>query len=310
MVVALMLHYIKKKSKPNLGSLPYEDFSDLIAFLQWAENNHLICSKTEFFEELNSNFSSKQKKIILTFDDGYKEQYDAYKKIKETFDIFSIFFVTQMGLNQNLLLVNKIQFFIAKCRINFSEVNCRLESLILNECAISKDCLLVFKKSIYSQKNASYDSFDIIFFKRTLQKFLKHENSIFCLKILEQEFLSNVDFNEDVANFYMTPSDCDVIENLGGMVGFHTYNHPHLTTLSKERISSEIALPYSWRWSNCFCYPYGDFNDEISSEVKKAQYEYAFSTQHGICDVNSDKFALPRIDINEKWNLKDYLIKN
>lgn len=61
-------------------------------------------------------------------------------------------------------------------------------------------------------------------------------------------------------------------------IGWHTWSHPDLTTLSEEEIMREITPPFPMKY---FAYPYGRFNQLVLDCVKKAGYEKAWSVTQG-----------------------------
>lgn len=74
----------------------------------------------------------------------------------------------------------------------------------------------------------------------------------------------------------------EIIEMLtelpGFKIGWHTWSHPDLTTLSKEEIMKEITPPFPM---DSFAYPYGRYNDLVIECVKEAGYRVAFSVTQG-----------------------------
>ena len=61
-------------------------------------------------------------------------------------------------------------------------------------------------------------------------------------------------------------------------IGWHTWSHPDLTTLTKDEIMKEITPPFPMR---TFAYPYGRFNDLVIQCVKEAGYQEAYSVTQG-----------------------------
>jgi hypothetical protein len=47
-----------------------------------------------------------------------------------------------------------------------------------------------------------------------------------------------------------------------------------------------------------FCYPYGAFDTRIESEVRRAGFYAAFSTQQGWWQSTNDLFQLPRVYVD------------
>lgn len=64
----------------------------------------------------------------------------------------------------------------------------------------------------------------------------------------------------------------------GFEIGWHTWSHPDLTTLSRERIMEEIRPPFDMK---TFAYPYGRYNDLVIECVKEMGYERAYSVTQG-----------------------------
>lgn len=86
--------------------------------------------------------------------------------------------------------------------------------------------------------------------------------------------------------------------------GAHTLSHPHLTDLTPEEARREVNLSKEVIQSQLnkrvefFAYPYGDFNSEVISLVKKAGYTGACTTYPLLPKGPLSPFQLPRLDIN------------
>lgn len=66
-------------------------------------------------------------------------------------------------------------------------------------------------------------------------------------------------------------------------IGWHTWSHPDLTTLTKDQIMKEITPPFKME---TFAYPYGRYNDLVVQCVKEAGYKAAFSVTQGSTNPN------------------------
>ncbi|MDO4676467.1 MAG: polysaccharide deacetylase family protein [Anaerobiospirillum succiniciproducens] len=85
--------------------------------------------------------------------------------------------------------------------------------------------------------------------------------------------------------------------------GAHTKTHPYLSSLPIEEAREQIVQckqkleqTYGQQFIT-FAYPYGDLNDEVKSEVRKAGFTFAVSTDSGEINVDSDLFQIRRIGI-------------
>ena len=82
-------------------------------------------------------------------------------------------------------------------------------------------------------------------------------------------------------------------------IGGHTITHPHLTRITASEADDEIAQSKSYleeilqKEVTAFCYPYGDYNDEVKSLVKKHGYRLARTTKRYAFDIPQDTFELP-----------------
>lgn len=70
----------------------------------------------------------------------------------------------------------------------------------------------------------------------------------------------------------------EISKETGFDIGWHTWSHPDLTTLSKEEIIKEITPPFPMKY---FAYPYGKYNDLVIECVKEVGYKDAWSVTQG-----------------------------
>lgn len=87
----------------------------------------------------------------------------------------------------------------------------------------------------------------------------------------------------------------------GHAIGSHTLTHPYLTRIPNAQAREEIAASrkeledaFGVEVAH-FCYPYGDFNDEIRALVIEAGYRTACTVRFGVNTAADDPFALKRI---------------
>ena len=82
-------------------------------------------------------------------------------------------------------------------------------------------------------------------------------------------------------------------------IGGHTITHPHLTKIAISQANDEIAQSKSYfeellqQEVTAFCYPYGDYNEEVKGLVKKHGYKLARTTKRYAFDITQDVFELP-----------------
>lgn len=79
----------------------------------------------------------------------------------------------------------------------------------------------------------------------------------------------------------------DLVED-GHVIGWHTYTHPDLTTITLEEAKKEMKCP--WDGVKDLAYPYGTFNEDLMGIAKELGYERAWSVTQG----NDNPYSLFR----------------
>jgi glycosyltransferase involved in cell wall biosynthesis/peptidoglycan/xylan/chitin deacetylase (PgdA/CDA1 family) len=102
----------------------------------------------------------------------------------------------------------------------------------------------------------------------------------------------------------------EMAEN-GIAFGAHTLNHPHLALIdindAKIEIKeSEAVLESKGVKANSFCYPYGDYDDEVKRIVREAGFDCAFTVKPGANLPGCDLFELLRVETNGVDSLFDF----
>ena len=97
--------------------------------------------------------------------------------------------------------------------------------------------------------------------------------------------------------------------------GSHTVSHPSLTTISSLQKTEEIVRSKADLEALLgedilyFCYPNGDFDDEVIATVQKAGYKAGLSCIRGSATPSDDIFVLPRKAISYGDSLIGYFWK-
>jgi len=86
----------------------------------------------------------------------------------------------------------------------------------------------------------------------------------------------------------------------GHEIGSHSVTHPILTNLDKTSLTLEMgrsrSLVREWTGQHVegFCYPNGDHDERVVSAARAAGYKYACMLRRGIACDSTDRMALPR----------------
>ena len=103
--------------------------------------------------------------------------------------------------------------------------------------------------------------------------------------------------------------------NNGMEIGSHTQNHIRLTesdikTATKEITQSKLDLERQFDCSiSHFCYPYGNYNDEIIAITKDAGYSTATTVNRGRVVHGDDLLTLSRVPITHRTFFHLFLMK-
>ncbi|MGE5145206.1 MAG: polysaccharide deacetylase family protein [Candidatus Eiseniibacteriota bacterium] len=112
---------------------------------------------------------------------------------------------------------------------------------------------------------------------------------------------------------YMSWDEVKALAKAGVTIGNQTLNHKRLLTLdavarraeiegAAERIAAETG-----RKPTLFAYPYGEYDKAIRDQVAAMGFAGAFGTQGGVIYPGADRFALPRMYMNEAYGSVDRL---
>ena len=79
--------------------------------------------------------------------------------------------------------------------------------------------------------------------------------------------------------FYCTWQEIkELVSITKAKLGWHTWSHRNLCTLSDEEVRREITPPFPMKY---FAYPYGDVDARVARLVEEAGYEEAWSVTQG-----------------------------
>jgi len=100
----------------------------------------------------------------------------------------------------------------------------------------------------------------------------------------------------------------------GVEIGGHTVNHPILARIPPDEAWREIddgaaqLQGITGERPKLFAYPNGrpgrDFTPQHETMVRDAGFSHAFSTAEGICSAASDPYAIPRISLWQRSNMR------
>jgi peptidoglycan/xylan/chitin deacetylase (PgdA/CDA1 family) len=246
---------------------------------------------------LDDHYLPRDKDVILTFDDGYRDHFDYVYPILKKYNLSGIFFISTSVLKGKALIVNKIQHLLAYLQLDllYDELIILLKQSY-TEVEVDK---LIFDYS----KESRYDDARTMFIKKILQFVLPAGIRISIVNDLFKKHikLSEKDF---IDYLYLSKKQIDEMKNNGMYFGGHTFSHPHLAELSYEEQEIEIQLSLDDLADiginqEFFCYPYGSYNDDTMSILFDLGVKFAFTTEPKECHSLNSNFLIPRLDCND-----------
>lgn len=281
-----MFHFIKKKNTNiKVNYYPEKKFSLL-----------LKKNKRKIINPIYMEKNDKKNNVLLTFDDGYKDHYNIYKKFLKSKP--SLFFLNgKVFEKKDFLDVNKIQI-IAN---NFKSENL----LYLVEELVNKFSKKRFYVNSISNKGTKYrplDTKNTSILKYIFQIYLPFSISSKILNLIFYDFLK-INHKKLFKEFYLNLDQALEMKKNGMIFGNHTYNHYPLTRLKYKdqffeiKKNHDILQKYDLLDDNFFSYPYGLYNKNTLKILKKLNYKFAFTIKKNKSNLNNP-LKLSRMDAN------------
>ena len=240
-----------------------------------------VIALESFVEAVQHRTRLPRRCAVITFDDGYKDNYNlAYPILRKYNAPATVFLATAYIGTDEIGWTDKLAYMVK----NTGVADLEMDGLVRYDLRSEKKrlyAIAAIKKSLKTLPDEEKDSF--------LEKLLRTLRVTIPPGLGAGLFLSWADVREMRAN--------------GMSFGAHTATHPLLTRTSKERARSEIAESkrrIEEELDNpveAFAYPNGNFDETIKTMVKEEGFACAVTTRQGINNQNSDLYELTRIGI-------------
>lgn len=278
-VAILTYHRISNKCDDwSLNPLPVKSFKEHLKFLT---NSYNIISLDDLVDLVIKREPVQEKTVVLTFDDGYKDNYTNAYPLLQKYDIPATIFLTSKLIGSGDLAWNdKVGYIIYNSSVNHIKID------ELGEYGIDSE----FEK--YKM------FFDI---KHKLSKLNEIEKSLIIEELCRQ---CDVKIPSDIGNDLMLSWD-EVKEMDEDNIDFgaHTINHPVLPSLTLKEARWEILESKNALENNLqkeikhFSYPYGDYNQNVVDLVKELNFKSAVTLNQKLINTKKDDlYTLSRID--------------
>ena len=291
-------HYIREDFSapfPSIFGVSPASFKNQIDLLkttgQFITPDYLV-NNIDFILNSDDNY------ILITFDDGLREQYEVAKPILDQHKIKGLYFINSINhIEKEVSLVHKIHL-----------VRSQTQPTILLKYIESKLADYDVKLSQAEKNKAvSHYNYDDVH-SACLKYLLNFKLTSNQLKtIIDSLFNEKFDSEKICSNLYMNQQQLQDLAD-GNMLGSHTHSHYALGLLSPKEIESEmfktIIFLNSFKKNTylTISYPYG-VKEACSSPVPEIAavlgHKIGFTMERGSNASNADKLLLKRFDCND-----------
>jgi peptidoglycan/xylan/chitin deacetylase (PgdA/CDA1 family) len=285
-------YYGKQKYNGGIYPISPEFFSNQIAVIS---KTHRFISQSELINYIEQQDFPNGDYCLITFDDGLKQQMDAFKYLVKN-NIPAVFYLpVQPLVEKNVLSVHKLHFI----RANIDDE--KLLTKLKNNTTYQYDALDKANANIQYK----YDN--------DLAREIKYQLNFKINQQEKQKFI-NTTFNEIYPdemlfseNFYMNEFDIQELSS-SGMLGSHGYEHVPLSQYKDAdqdiMKSIEYLTKLTGRQIQSFSYPYGSrsaVDESIAVKLENTSIRFALTMWRGINDFNKpfNPMLLNRVDTND-----------
>jgi peptidoglycan/xylan/chitin deacetylase (PgdA/CDA1 family) len=293
----LMYHRVAELLDDPFGlAVSPDNFLKQIEFLKASYN---VIDANELCERRKTGKSLPKKSIIITFDDGYLDNYTTALPVLEHFDAATIFFIATANIGRKnefwsdalgwvLYETEVLPAFLAVC-VNGQEYGFNtLTSLDRSEAYKKLHTILKQTNPVYREEALGF--------------------------ILDWAGLPQS--GRDTHRFMGSADVANLAASSVATIGAHTHNHPQLSSLSRDDQygeilqSLEVLRSLTGRSIKHFSYPYGSISEYDCNSIeicKSLGVDLAYGGW-GVLYRWSDNYQLPRINVGN-WDVDTFTAK-
>lgn len=301
-----MYHYtrdLKHSRYPEIKGLDKELFKNQIEFMK---NSFNVVTMEQVLENIQGEgmHGLPENALLLTFDDGYADNYTVAYPILEEYGLQGSFFIPgKTFATHQLLDVNKIHYILASTDIYklVDDLKKQMDYYRGSEYQYASTDELFHEYAVANR----FDIKETIFVKRMLQTVLPEKLRNTISSNLFEKYVGVTE--EQLAyELYMTEEQIRTMKRHGMFIGIHGYDHYWLGNLPKDKMKQDILMALDTldefidRKQWVMNYPYGSYNQEVIRYIRQQGACIGLTTDVRVAELGKDSaFELPRLDCND-----------
>lgn len=308
----VMYHFVRDLKQSRYPEIKGLETSEFIEQMEYIRRFYTVITMEELISAARSEGEGlPPNALLLTFDDGYIDHFANVFPILDRYGLQGSFFPPARAIREHKVLdVNKIHFILASVKDKTRIIRTIFADIKENQSEYALE-----QPESYYEKLAfpgRYDTAEVVFIKRILQKGLPEELRAMMVDKLFTEFVTR-DEAAFAMELYMSAEQLECMRRNGMFIGSHGYDHYWMDSLSKEEQENEIRLSLEFldkigcdlkNW--VMCYPYGGYNDSLLSLLGMNGCRIGLSVNVEVADLERENFlALSRLDTNDLPKCRD-----
>lgn len=300
----VMYHYTRDLAHsryPAIKGLDAELFREQIAFLK---EHFAVVTMEEVLDCLEGRYELPDNALLLTFDDGYIDNYTLALPVLEENCLQGSFFIPGKTFAEHRLLdVNKLHYTLAAAEpsILYRELLAKLDHYRGREFDFPSNEELTAQHAVPNR----FDTGEVVFVKHMLQTVLPERLR---KRIADELFAEYVNVSEEQLAYelYMSEEQIRLMKRHGMFIGIHGYDHCWLGEMPADRMREDIQKALTVmdefidrkRW--VMNYPYGSYSDEVLAYISREGAAAGLTIHTAVADLSVHApMELPRLDCND-----------
>ena len=299
-----MYHYTRDLKHSRYPEIKGMDISLFRHQIEYMKGNFNVVTMEQVIHTVLGKDELPEKALLLTFDDGYIDNYTFALPILEEFRVQGSFFIPgKTFATHQLLDVNKIHYILASVNIFelVEDVKKEMDYYRGQEYDYAPTDELFNEYAIASR----FDVKETIFVKRMLQTVLPEKLRNIISSNLFKKYVGVTE--EQLAyELYMTEDQIRTMRRHGMFIGIHGYDHYWLGNLPVEKMRQDISMAldaleeFIDRKQWVMNFPYGNYSPDVLEYIKSEGACVGLSTKVRVADLDKDNaLELPRLDCND-----------